>query len=149
MRVGGSDRGQVASPYQTMMDNSEQIASLINEASETATNYAARLVKTCRDVHMCGDGAHNRCQSRQSVKGAAEPAPKWQPRVQGEQSLPHAAHLKETAHAAGSKRPSRKAACRSVREPGDAACCAPNTTAALLSAARGHILMQEVLSGAE
>ncbi len=132
---------------QTMMDNSEQIARLINEASETATGSLSRSIK---EMHVGRPGrdreldrrhhplAARSCRTapRRAAKGAARPSITRTLRDLQEHTHAAVEASKQTAAAAVSEMLETHSMLRS------------DTTALFERLREANILLQEVLSGA-
>ena len=131
---------------QTMMDNSEQIARLINEASENATGPAHPLDQ--------GDAAGTQVATENSTAGhhpldagAAGRAPRRRPRARPRSIARTLRDLQESTHSAVET--SKQTAAAAVSEMLETHGMLRSDTTALFERLReANILLQEVLSGA-
>ena len=130
---------------QTMMDNSEQIARLINEASETGTGNVSRALKELESMHTSASAASSEAISRsikelrETAEVATQSASKTITRTLRE--------LQETTQAAVEQ--SKQTASSAVSEIVETQSMLRSDTTALFERLReANILLQEVLSGA-
>ncbi len=130
---------------QTMMDNSEQIARLINEASETGTGNVTRALKELESMHTSASAASSDVVSRsikelrETAEVATQSASKTITRTLRE--------LQETTQAAVEQ--SKQTASSAVSEIVETQSMLRSDTTALFERLReANILLQEVLSGA-
>ena len=132
---------------QTMMDNSEQIARLINEASESGDRHRSRgRSRNCRRSHSAAIEASSDAVHRARSRICAT-APNWRRRAPSKTIARTLRELQETTQAAIEQ--SKQTASAAVSEMLETHSMLRSDTTALFERLReANILLQEVLSGA-